>query len=255
MSFDHSTLRVTSKTNSSLKNVYNKLLMLSKKHQSTVFVSSTQIQKMDNKPMFLLLLFTLSIATPSASSISCPMDLSYVETFPWDTSSCRDPIDTQHCCQTLLSLFGIGLAKHLKETSLFQLPNKNTLKSCLQDFKLKLSCLKIQPSLVPSCFHNSTQFINNSSCAGITNIKDWKQKVGRISPLDTSCKGDLKSDTSCSMCTDAGFKVTSQLTSIDPKNATKCFFFSVLYAIGIVNHFGPTDPAAASCILGIPLRR
>ncbi|CAL5206614.1 unnamed protein product [Lathyrus oleraceus] len=208
--------------------------------------------------MFLpfLLFFTLFIATtPSASSsASCPIDLSYVETFPWDTSTCRDPIDTHHCCQSLLSLIGIGLAKHLKETQLFQFPNENISSACLQDFKLKLSSLKIQPLLVPTCFPNSTQFVTNtSSCAGISNITDWKQKVGMITPLDTSCNGDMKSETTCSMCTDAGFKVTSQLTDIDPKNSTKCFYFSILYAIGIVNQFGPTDPAAAACILGMPL--
>lgn len=74
-----------------------------------------------------------------------------------------------------------------------------------------------------------------------------------ITPLDTSCNGDMKSETTCSMCTDAGFKVTSLLADIDPKNSTKCFYFSILYAIGIVNQFGPTDPAAATCILGMPL--
>lgn len=181
------------------------------------------------------------------------MDLSYVETFPWDTSTCRDPIDTQHCCQSLLSLFGIGLAQHLKETSLFQLPNENTSTNCLQDFKLKLSSLKIQPSLVPSCFQNSTQFVtNSSSCAGIKNIQDWKQKVGIFSPLDTSCDGDLSDESKCSICTESGFKVTSQLNAIDP-NATKCFYFTILYATAIVNKFGPTDVGTAGCILGLPL--
>ncbi|WJX16646.1 hypothetical protein P8452_06647 [Trifolium repens] len=163
---------------------------------------------------FLFTFFIASHGAPPPSEASCPMDLSYVETFPWDTSTCRDPIDSEHCCQSLLSLFGIGLAKHLKETSIFQLPNENISTRCLQDFKLNLSSLKIQPSLVPSCFQNSTQFVTNtSSCAGITNMTDWKQKVGMLSPLDTSCNGDLSSETSCNICTEAGFKVTAQLRS------------------------------------------
>ncbi|GAU34601.1 hypothetical protein TSUD_15160 [Trifolium subterraneum] len=202
---------------------------------------------------FLFTFFIASHAAPPAVE-SCPMDLSYVETFPWDTSTCRDPIDSEHCCQSLLSLFGIGLAKHLKETSIFQLPSENISTACLQDFKLKLSSLKIQPSLVPSCFQNSTQFVTNtSSCAGISNITDWKQKVGMLSPLDTSCNGDLSSETSCNICTEAGFKVTAQLRTVAPKNSTKCFYYSVLYAIGIVNQFGPTDPVTAGCILGMAL--
>ncbi|KAK7320976.1 hypothetical protein VNO77_30989 [Canavalia gladiata] len=204
--------------------------------------------------MLLPLLMTLfTILILGGASSSCPMDLSYVETFPWDTSSCRDPIDKEHCCQALLSIIGIGLAQHLKETSLFQLPDENTSSICLSDFKIKLSALSIQPSLVPSCFPNPSQFVTNSStCAGIRTIQDWKQKVGLISPLDTSCNGDLSDQTRCSICSDAGLKVTSQLNSIDP-NATKCFYFTVLYATAIVNQLGPTDLGTAGCILGLPL--
>ncbi|XP_027333172.1 probable receptor-like protein kinase At1g11050 [Abrus precatorius] len=205
---------------------------------------------MDEQVILLPLLMSLFTI---AASASCPMDLSYVDNFPWDTSSCRDPIDKEHCCQALLSVFGIGLAQHLKETSLFQLPDENTSTTCLSDFKLKLTSLSIQPSLVSSCFPNPSQFVTNSStCAGIRTIQDWKQKVGLISPLDTSCKGGLGDQTLCSICSDAGLKVTSQLNGIDP-NATKCFYFTVLYATAVVNEFGPTDLGTASCILGMPL--
>ncbi|KAK7301423.1 hypothetical protein RJT34_12287 [Clitoria ternatea] len=208
---------------------------------------------MDNKQVMMRLLpLLITIFTPFASA-SCPMDLSYVQTFPWDTSTCRDPIDKEHCCQALLSVIGIGLAQHLKETSLFQLPDQNTSSTCLSDFKLKLSALSIDPSLVPSCFSNPSEFVTNSStCAGIRTIQDWKEKVGMITPLDTSCEEDLSDQTRCSICSDAGLKVTSQLNAIDP-NATKCFYFTVLYATAIVNKFGPTDLGTAGCILGMPL--
>lgn len=76
--------------------------------------------------------------------------------------------------------------------------------------------------------------------------------MGAVSPLDTACKGDMSSQTRCGICTDAGFKVNSQLLGIDP-NATKCFYYSILYAGGIVNEFGPTDVGTAGCILGMPI--
>jgi hypothetical protein len=119
------------------------------------------------------------------------MDLSYVETFPWDTSSCHDP-NGKHCCQTLLSLIGIGLAQHLKDTSTFQLPDAASSSSCLSDLKTKLAALSIQPSVVPLCFENSTQFVaNRSSCAGIITIQDWTEKIGQMTQLEASCHGDL----------------------------------------------------------------
>ncbi|XP_059454371.1 probable receptor-like protein kinase At1g11050 [Corylus avellana] len=46
--------------------------------------------------------------------------------------------------------------------------------------------------------------------------------------------------------------VDSQLTSLDP-NGTKCFYFTCLYAAGIVNEYGPKNASTASCILGLPL--
>lgn len=117
-------------------------------------------------PLLIMSLFTVSIAAESSSS--CPMDLNYVETFPWDSSSCRDPVDKNHCCQVLLSVIGIGLSQHLKQTSLFQLPNETISSNCLSNFQAKLTALSIDPSLVNSCFPNSSQFVTNSStCAGI----------------------------------------------------------------------------------------
>ncbi|KAI4337851.1 hypothetical protein L6164_016220 [Bauhinia variegata] len=202
---------------------------------------------------FLISLFAIFIA--GSSSSSCPMDLSYVGTFPWDTSSCRDQNETQHCCQTLLSLLGIGLSQHLKDTSMFELPDANSSSACLSDLQTKLAALNLQPSLVHSCFPNSTQFVTNtSSCAGIRTIHDWTQKVGMISSLDTSCNGDMSVEARCSSCVEAGMKVTSQLTALDP-NATKCFYFSILYASSIVNQFGPKDERTAGCILGLPLSK
>lgn len=140
---------------------------------------------------FLLLLFFSIILSVDSANSSCPIDLSYVETFPWDASSCRDP-NGKHCCQTLLSLFGMGLAQHLKDTSNFQLPDAASSSSCLSIFQTKLAALSIQPSVVPRCFENSTQFVaNRSSCAGIITIQDWIQKTGPMTSLDTFCKGDL----------------------------------------------------------------
>lgn len=145
------------------------------------------------------------------------------------------------------------MAQHLKDTSSFQLPNQNTSSSCLSNFQTTLTSLSIQSSLVSQCFQNSTQFVANpNSCAGIMTVQDWTQKLGSITSLHQSCSGQITALTKCGSCFDAGFKVNSQLKSLDP-NGTKCFYFTVLYAAGIVNELGPKDPNTASCILGLPL--
>ncbi|XP_059630226.1 probable receptor-like protein kinase At1g11050 [Cornus florida] len=199
---------------------------------------------------FLLFPFLSSIDSVTSS---CPIDFSYVKSFEWDTTLCREPVDA-NCCQTLRSLFGIGLAHHLNQTSMFYLPNAETSTSCLSDFQTKLTAVSLSPSLVPQCLNNSDDFVAKASnCAGIATIQDWIEKTGSSSnSLNPSCNGDLTGLTRCSSCLDAGMKVTSQLVALDP-NATKCFYYTILYAAGVVNDFGPEDTRTANCILGLPL--
>ncbi|GMJ02411.1 hypothetical protein like AT1G11050 [Hibiscus trionum] len=199
----------------------------------------------------LLFLFFSTTFSIHSNISSCPIDLSYVQTFPWDKSTCLDINGTQ-CCQTLTSLFGIGIAQHLKQTSVFQLPNPLAASACVSGFRNKLTALSIPPSLVDSCMHNSTQFVSGTSnFAGIITTQDWVEKAGAVTVLDTDCKGDVNG-LKCRPCIEAGYSVFSKLLSLDP-NATKCFDFTALYAIGVINNFGPMDPGAAGCILGLPL--
>lgn len=211
--------------------------------------------------MFQLLAFLLSIffcSIPSfvaESNSSCPIDFSYVKTFPWSPSSCQDPTDV-NCCQTIRSVFGMGLAQYLKETSMFYLPNSDSASACISDFRATMSSMPIPEFSVPLCLNSTNEFVrNSSSCAGILTVTDWREKLGAsASGMNSSCNGDLTGLTKCGSCLDAGMKVTSQLVSLDP-NSTKCFYFSVLYAAGVVNTYGPKDPRVAACILGMPLSK
>lgn len=205
-------------------------------------------------PVLLLLLSNaLDLSVRPVRSSSCPVDFGYVQTVPWDPSLCRDGSDDlTGCCQTLLSLFGIGLALYLNETSEFQLPNTTASSACLSDFGDRLAAVSIRSSLVPLCFNDSTQFVANGSfCDGILTIQDWTAKVSSVGLLDTSCRGDL-TGTQCSPCAEAGIAVNSQLMA-SSTNSTKCFYYAVLYAVGVINQFGPTNPTTANCILGLPI--
>lgn len=216
---------------------------------------------MENNVTILLFLplFTIltTVAASNSSSSSCPINFTYVETFPWNTSSCTNPINKQPCCIALNTIFHIGLTQHLKETSLFQLPNENTSSTCLSDFQTKLKALSIDPSLVPFCFPNPSQFVTNSStCAGIITTQDWEQKVDsvRLGPLYSYCKESLDDETRCQNCIASSFKVAFQLTSTNQNASVKeCFSFASLYAAAVVNPQGASDATTIGCILRVPL--
>ncbi|XP_015581090.3 probable receptor-like protein kinase At1g11050 isoform X2 [Ricinus communis] len=199
----------------------------------------------------------------------CPMDLNYVLRIPWNKTSCQnyqpsqdntsnpqnDITSTDPCCRTLLSLFGVGLAQHLKETSLFQLPSFNTSVSCLKDFQEKLSSLFFPDDIVSHCLDPNQFVLTPNICAEVQTYQDWVTKLGKSTALDSACKPDLVDLTSCSACVAAGFKVQSSLILIDgdKTHATDCFYFTVLYAAGIVNEFGPESDGAVTCIFGLDL--
>ncbi|KAJ6861517.1 hypothetical protein NC651_037557 [Populus alba x Populus x berolinensis] len=208
---------------------------------------------------------TSAAAETSTSNIS-PMDLNYVLRIPWSKTLCRNfnPLAQNdnsttttkaQCCQALLSLFGVALSQHLKETSLFQLPNLATSSSCLQDYKSKLSSFSLSDNLVSNCF-NPLQFVTSPNiCARIETSQDWVGQLGKSTSLDSDCRSDLTDLTACASCVRAGYKVQSLLVAADGNqtHAQDCFYFAILYAAGIVNEFGPESDGVVSCIFGLEL--
>ncbi|CAK7338965.1 unnamed protein product [Dovyalis caffra] len=220
--------------------------------------------------VFLSLSLTFAAETNSVtnnmSSTTCPMDLNYVLRIPWNRTLCQNfhPPDQDDntnttskppCCQTILSLFGVALAQHLKETSLFHLSNLATANSCLQDYQTKLNSFSLANNLVSYCF-DPLQFVATPNiCAHIQSSQDWVAQLGKSTALDTACRSDLTDLTACDACVRAGYSAQSMLLSIDGNqtHAKDCFYFAILYAAGLVNEFGPESDGAVSCIFGLDL--
>ncbi|KAF9599818.1 hypothetical protein IFM89_001764 [Coptis chinensis] len=212
--------------------------------------------------MMLLTIAFLSLVASvlSTNMSSCPIDLNYIHTIPWNTSVCQSPTNSntanQICCQALLSLFGIGLAQHLKETSLFQLPDLPSASACVLDFQSKLKSLSLPPDIASTCFGSPERFQTGPHiCAGIVTKQDWIDRLGPTTQIDTACQADLSDSSSCDACVKAGFKVQARLTSIDgnASHSTECFYFTILYAGGVVNEYGAESAGTAACIFGLPL--
>ncbi|GLT42748.1 hypothetical protein SLA2020_167330 [Shorea laevis] len=188
------------------------------------------------------------------------MDLNYVLRIPWNTSFCRNFHPTNDpskdlCCTSLLSLFGVALAQRLKETSLFHLPDLVTAMSCLRGYQSKLTALSLPDNLVFDCFDALQFVITPNICAHIESTQDWIAQLGESIPLESACKPDLTYPTACASCSDAGVQANAQLVQIDGNrtHAYNCFHFTVLYAAGIVNQFGPESDGTLSCIFLLSL--
>ncbi|KAJ9687447.1 hypothetical protein PVL29_016080 [Vitis rotundifolia] len=211
----------------------------------------------------LLSVSATTALSQSSNASACPMDFNYVLRISWNSSNCHNFVSQGNvsvnsknpCCTTLLSLFAVSLAQHLKETSLFNLPDVSTSQSCLLDFQSKLTSLPLPNNLASSCFDPQQFVIGPDICAGVQNISDWVAKLGPSTALDSNCRADLTDLTACDACVNAGFQVQSKLIEIDgnKSHSTDCFYFTVLYAAGIVNEAGPESTGAMSCVLAVPL--
>lgn len=203
---------------------------------------------------------SLVLSQTPTNSTSCPMNFDYVLRIPWPTTDCRHSGDSAKpvgnstsCCQTLLSVYGIALAQHLKATSLFHLPDLATSSSCLSDFQKKLNSLSLPSDLATFCFDPHRFVISSNTCSAIQTVQDWRRKLGNHTDLDSACRDDLTELTACDDCLRAGLRVHSELASIDgnASHSNECFYFVVLYAAGIVNKFGPESDGGVSCTFGI----
>ncbi|KAL2477542.1 putative receptor-like protein kinase [Forsythia ovata] len=189
------------------------------------------------------------------------MNLDYVLTIPWDSSACiNNGKDSDHdasssCCQTLISLYGIGIAQHLKQTSRFRLPDLPTSISCIYDFQTRLNSLSLNENLTSVCF-DPHRFVNTTNiCANVQTKQDWLAILGPSTSLDTGCSQDLSDLSACDACVHAGFQVQARLLAVDgnSSHSTGCFYLTILYAAAIVNELGPESVGALSCIFGLPL--
>lgn len=214
--------------------------------------------------LLAILLSTLGVSLTSGASESgnstCPLDLSYVLTYPWDPSSCEHATSNlTDCCQTLLSVFGISFAERLRDTGFFRLPDTATSASCLSVYQSKLSSspLSLSSNLTSSCFNPDQFVITSNYCAGIQTEQDWVKKLGNSTVLNDACESNLNDLSKCSSCLTAGINVGSNLTAMDGNNshAQNCFYLTVVYAAGVVNLQGPMYPPTAGCIFGLALSK
>uniref|UniRef100_A0A7N0ZXU5 non-specific serine/threonine protein kinase n=1 Tax=Kalanchoe fedtschenkoi TaxID=63787 RepID=A0A7N0ZXU5_KALFE len=207
-------------------------------------------------------LFTSPVAGDGdkSTATTCPMDFSYVLTVPWNASICSTDAPKEKttplknsCCQTILSVFGVALAQHLKETSLFNLPDVNASVACLAEYQSKLSSLSLPHDLTSLCFDPPGFVVSRNACAQIETLADWRARLGNSTALDSACRADLTDLSLCDSCVVAGTQVQNVLTGLDGNltNSIKCWYFAILYAAGIASEDGPKSDSALKCIFAL----
>jgi len=75
-------------------------------------------------------------------------DFNYVRQIPWDLSSCQSGLDSAGVfCETLLLLISVGVAQHLKDSSVFMFPDYASANACVNEFQEQVTSLMPTVSL------------------------------------------------------------------------------------------------------------
>ncbi|OAY83233.1 putative receptor-like protein kinase [Ananas comosus] len=188
----------------------------------------------------------------ASTTTTCPMDMSYVSTFPWDHSPC-EPAASAH---------NLTAASAPPASSTSPPPPPPPRASPSSGPASPPAPLPL-PSLIPSCFPSPLPFVASPDfCAGIVNTSGWSAALRSSDSAATAgehlaaaCGGDIASLMSCGTCYYAATEVSSVLTALDgnTSHATPCFYLTVLYAAGVVNARGPLYPTTANCTFGLAL--
>lgn len=208
-------------------------------------------------------------SSPAPNTTTCPLEFNYVLTIPWTTDACKHYPNSSNnsqnlnnftsgsgnCCQNLRSLFDMALAKRLKETSLFMLPDLATSVSCLHDFQSKLNSLSLPPNLTSFCIDPLNFVISPNFCASIQTTQDWINKLGPSTALNSACRPDLNDRSVCNACIFAGLQVQSELLALDgnKSHSFNCLRFTIFYGAAFINKLGTEDYGAIYCIFGLPI--
>lgn len=190
--------------------------------------------------------------------VVCPLDFSILNKYTWINKECGPTENTSTCCTAVLSGVGLATSKYLKETWLFELEDAATADVCLNDFQSQLRQIGVQRDVVNECFkqpnplnlHYSMFIRSPLLCQGIETVDDFKRVAG-VTPIESSCKTNLRDHDQCTLCVKDMHTVIDMLTNINSSTKSECFDFVVIYSAGVVNVEGPWDAGTAYCVLAV----
>ncbi|KAL2633563.1 hypothetical protein R1flu_005042 [Riccia fluitans] len=191
----------------------------------------------------------------------CPLDFTNLKEYPWFVETCQQmPQNYSTCCTALYSALALAEAEYLRTDGLFRLEDTATVGACVGDLNSQLKLNGLQDnSVMDVCFpvSNYSRFVRSpTKCAGIETRSDFYNLIGPLGneSLANSCSGDLINIDRCAKCVDAMTTVTIDLTKLGgPNNSVDCLYYTLFYAAGISNEFGPWRQGSAECIMAVKI--
>ncbi|CAO2832654.1 unnamed protein product [Amaranthus hypochondriacus] len=190
----------------------------------------------------------------SSQSSSCPLNFADAKSLLKSTDiSPSNDINTN--CPKILGVLRIVLSEYLKSTGSFY-PPLNSSDSCWNKYD------SVVDSFIPGFkIRSSCGFQSSWISKGCMNISTQSQFEKLVQPdlndVVSSCNQSLYDNSgNCASClTSISTMRLAYLTANSDENGniSDCTNMPFIYVSGVINHFGPTDPGTAKCLLSVDL--
>ncbi|KAL9235830.1 hypothetical protein vseg_010564 [Gypsophila vaccaria] len=205
--------------------------------------------------LLLLQLFLLSSCSlfqrNSAEDVSCPLNFTTLTTL-LDHSGVRPSNDVVTNCQYISEGLRLVLSEYLRSTSSFYPPPASS-DACWTAYQTL-----IRDSFIPNLDILKSCHFNNSwithGCMNISTRADFDKLVPKSVMDDavSNCNQSLENSSPCASClTSLTTLQASYLTGPTVGSISDCTNLPLIYAGGVINQLGPSDPGTARCLFSL----
>ncbi|KMT14628.1 hypothetical protein BVRB_4g073960 [Beta vulgaris subsp. vulgaris] len=194
-----------------------------------------------------------TVSPPSSSP--CPLNFTTLKTLIQSTNV-KSSNDVALNCQYIAEGLRLVLSQYLKLTGNFH-PPRNSAESCWNSYDSVVDSFIPNFKIRPSCGFQ-TSFISQD-CMNITTRTEFERIVpnSAINDAVSNCNQSLENGSPCASCLTS--LTTLQATYLtggnNSGNISDCVNLPLIYAGGLINHFGPSDLGTVKCLFSLDFSR
>ncbi|XP_031264298.1 probable LRR receptor-like serine/threonine-protein kinase RKF3 [Pistacia vera] len=182
---------------------------------------------------------------------SCPLDFDVLRRLMSQGPSRPMFIDMPTPCQSILQAIRLVRSEYLRNNGYF-LPPPETSAACWEAYRDLVSEFLKGFDIKTACGYQPEWI--SEACINVTSLAQFESLIpeSKLLEIRHHCNQSLENRFACGSCISKLLSLREfYLQDSESVNVSDCSGYPSMYAAGIINQFGPTDRATASCLFFI----
>ncbi|KAK9733574.1 hypothetical protein RND81_04G075900 [Saponaria officinalis] len=206
--------------------------------------------------LLLQIIILLSSSIPPEISaqnavVSCPLNFTTLKTL-FHQADVKPSNDVVTNCHYISEGLRLVLSEYLRSSNSFY-PPLNSAESCWNSYESLIDNSFIPNfNILKSCQFNNSWI--SQGCMNISTRNEFEKLVPRgvLNDVVSNCNQSLENSSPCASClTSVTTLQASYLKGPTVGSISDCTNLPLIYAGGVVNQFGPSDPGTARCLFSL----